>query len=101
MAENIEVIHLGEDGDLWLVTGTTDAHSAEDAVRMHERRFQADMEIEDELQIKHHRDLVWRYGGLKPSRFYDDELLTFEESFKKYAHENRRVFPFNGYLVTL
>lgn len=33
MTENITVQELGEDGDLWLVTGTTDAHSADEAVR--------------------------------------------------------------------
>lgn len=33
MTENITVQELGEDGDLWMVTGTTDAHSADEAVR--------------------------------------------------------------------
>ncbi|MFC3374146.1 hypothetical protein [Glutamicibacter protophormiae] len=33
MTENITVWELGEDSELWLVTGTTDAHSADEAVR--------------------------------------------------------------------
>lgn len=33
--ETITVQTMGEDGDQWLVTGTTDAHSADEAVRQH------------------------------------------------------------------
>lgn len=101
MAENIAVTHLGEDGDFWLVTGTNDAHSAEEAIRKIDRELGTYLEDEDQLKIKYHRDLVWRYGGLKASRFYDDELLTFDEHFENYARDNRRVFPFNGFLVKL
>lgn len=38
MTENITVQELGEDGDLWMVTGTTDAHSADEAIRQHVER---------------------------------------------------------------
>lgn len=101
MAENIEVIHLGDDGDYWLVTGTTDAHSAEVAIRKNDHDLGTYLEDENQLKLKYHRDLVWRCGGLKPSRFEDDEVLTLREHFWKYANDNRRVFPFHGFLVTL
>lgn len=35
ITETITVQTMGEDGDQWLVTGTTDAHSADEAVRQH------------------------------------------------------------------
>lgn len=35
MPESIEVVTLGEDSDQWIAIGTSDAHSAEIAVRSH------------------------------------------------------------------
>lgn len=99
--ENIEVIHLGEDGDLWLVTGTTDAHSAEEEIRKIDRELGTYLEDEDQLKFEYRRNLVWRHGGLKPSQVEDDEVMTEAEHFERYAHENKRVHPFDGFWVTL
>lgn len=102
--ENIEVIPLGEDGPQWLVTGTTDAHSAEEAARQHDKdeSFSGAGYLDplEPLTIEFRRDFVWLHGGLKPSRHYDDELLTGPDHFEKYGHEAKRVFPFAGFLVT-
>lgn len=103
--ENIRAITLGEDGEYWLVTGTTDAHSAEQAVREQDRVESCSgagyLDPHVPLGIEYRRDLCWRYGGLEPSRTEDDELLTIAQLFERYAHEARRVFPFSGYLVTV
>ncbi|MEU5838538.1 hypothetical protein ABZ820_33390 [Streptomyces diacarni] len=99
--ENIEVFNLGDDGEYWLVTGTTDAHSAEVAIRNNDRELGTYLDDEDQLKFKYHRDLVWRCGGILPSRWEDDELLTVPEHFERYGHEDKRVHPFSGFLVTL
>lgn len=101
MSENIEVFNLGDDGEYWLVTGTTDAHSAEVAIRKNDRELGTDLEDQDQLKFQYHHDLVWRCGGLKPSRWEDDEVLTSAEHFELYGHEAKRVYPFAGFLVTL
>ncbi|MHC6175450.1 hypothetical protein [Glutamicibacter sp. X7] len=105
MSENIEVFSLGEDGECWLVTGTTDAHSAEEAIRQYDREVSTSgagyLDIEEQLKFEFHRDLVWRHGGSKPSRWEDDELLTVSDHFERYGHEAKRVHPFSGFLVTL
>lgn len=102
--ENIEVISISEDGDYWLVTGTTDAHSADEAVRAYDKAESVSgagyLDPLEDLGFEYRADLVWRHGGLKPSRVDDDELLTIAEHFERYAHEAARVFPFAGFLVT-
>lgn len=71
--ENISVITLGEDGDQWMVTGTSDAHSADEAVRNWfedqtgetlEASFLADDLIE--LNIEYRTDWCWLQGGTEP-----------------------------------
>lgn len=103
--ENIEVMSISEDADYWLVTGTTDAHSADEAVRTYDRTESVSgagyLDKDEELGFEYRSDLVWRHGGLNPSQTEDDELLTIAEHFERYAHEARRVFPFAGFLVTL
>ena len=78
--DNIEVQDLGEDADQWLVTGTSDAWAAEEAVRAH-YQFQTLQELndnfgDDELSIERHTDMKWAIGGLKPSLKEEDILLT-------------------------
>ena len=78
--DNIEVINLGEDSDEWVVTGTSDAWAAEEAVRAH-YQFQTLQELheaygDEELRIERHKDMKWAIGGLKPSIAEQDILLT-------------------------
>lgn len=85
--EIVDVTPLGEYGEDWLVTGTGDAHSAEEAVRA---MWKNDLDDEDyqeqygdvqlgDLQIEHRTDWAWkRYPGRTPDEPLDegDELVS-------------------------
>ncbi|WP_313812385.1 hypothetical protein [Glutamicibacter sp.] len=67
--ENPKVIWLGEDTELFIVTGTTDAHSADEAVRQSvegavggtiEHLLDADDLIE--FKFNHRADWAWKPG---------------------------------------
>ncbi|MGJ3403238.1 hypothetical protein [Glutamicibacter sp. Je.9.36] len=79
-SDSIDVLTLGEDGDYWLVTGTTDAWAAEEAIRAHhsyDTGEELDELIGDEpLSIERRHDLKWAVGGLQVSRDEEDYLLT-------------------------
>lgn len=80
--ENITVQELGEEGDAFLVTGTTDAHSADEAVRTHFEHVTGTT-LEDafhgedlhELSIQHRTDWRWANGGTHPAD-EEDYLIT-------------------------
>lgn len=100
MAENITVQELGEDGDLWLVTGTTDAHSADEAVRQWveattgetiEALHDADDLIE--FRLTRRTDWAWR-PGLNPDDPMEDATLLHGGPTKT------GILPtFSGFLV--
>lgn len=67
--ENTVVIELGEDTDLFIVTGTTDAHSADDAVRTYVEQMTGEtietLQGADELvefSISYRTDWAWTPG---------------------------------------
>ncbi|MGL3804701.1 hypothetical protein ACSYDW_01250 [Paeniglutamicibacter sp. R2-26] len=102
--ENPQVTPLGEYGEDWLVTGTSDAHSAEEAVRA---GWKADLSDEDyqeqygdvqlgDLRMTYRNDWAWkRYPGRTPEEPLDegDELVSGAK-----AHG---LPIFAGYMVTL
>lgn len=68
-SENISVIELGEDSDLFIVTGTTDAHSADEAVRTYVEEMSGEtiesLQGADELvefRISYRTDWAWTPG---------------------------------------
>lgn len=100
MAENITVQELGEDGDLWLVTGTTDAHSADEAVRQWVEAhtgetIEALCDADDlvEFSITRRDDWAWKPGPNSADPMEDATLLSGLTAF---LHN----FPtFSGFLV--
>lgn len=100
MAENITVQEMGEDGDLWLVTGTTDAHSADEAVRQWVEAttgetIEALHDADDlvEFTINRRDDWAWK-PGLNPDDPMDEATLL--NGIHTFLHN----FPtFSGFLV--
>lgn len=100
MAENITVQELGEDSDLWMVTGTTDAHSADEAVRRWveaqtgetiEALHDADDLVEFQFILRN--DWAWKPG---PNSVDVAEDATLLFGLTAYLHN----FPtFTGFLV--
>lgn len=72
IGDDITVLGLGDDGDQWLVTGTSDAWAAEEAVRSHYYSVvgveldEAEYSSED-LTVIRRDDWKWAIGGLTPS----------------------------------
>jgi len=67
--ENITVQDLGEDTDLFIVTGTTDAHSADEAVRTYVEQLTGEtietlQDADDlvEFRISYRTDWAWMPG---------------------------------------
>ena len=99
--ENIAVQELGEDSDLWIVTGTTDAHSADEAVRQWFENtigetIEAFQDAEDlvEFSIRFRTDWAWLPGN-NPEDPMDEAALV-------YPHDGVSVenLPtFDGFLV--
>lgn len=94
------VMPLGEDGEQWLVLDADSPEHAIAAAREFESVESGYLCPGEELYARHRTDLVWRHGGLRPNRFEDDELLTRDKHFAKYALEAKRVHPFAGHLVS-
>jgi hypothetical protein len=102
--ETPDVTPLGEYGEDWLVTGTSDAHSAEEAVR---DQWKLDLGAEDyaeqygdvqpgDLQMTHLTDWAWkRY----PGRTADEPLDEGDELV--HGAQSEGLPRFAGYLVTL
>lgn len=101
MAENITVQELDEDGDLWMVTGTTDAHSADEAIRQHVERvtgqtIEALTDADDLVEFKFILRNDW---ALKPGPNSADPMedATLLFGLTAYLHN----FPtFTGFLVS-
>lgn len=102
--ENPQVIDLGEEGELWFVTRTTDAHSAEEAVHNHwtETLDKADFDdmhgdyVPGELGIEYRTDWAWKHPeGWPPDREPEDDsrLVCGDES--------KDLPRFAGFMVTL
>lgn len=89
--ENIKVENLGEDGELWLVTGTTDAHSADEAVREHDRGVTGE-ELEGDFDFEYRTDWGWQ-PGWNPDDPMDEALLI-------YGYTEIFTRRFAGFLVT-
>lgn len=96
--ENIEVIPLGEDGELWFVTGTTDAHSAwkaAEAFDIAECEGWGCSSLEgldpDLVSIKYRTD--WAWVPVDPNHPDDEQFLKSGDA----GGDNLR---FNGFLVS-
>jgi hypothetical protein len=104
--EEITVWELGEDSDAWLVTGTTDAHSADEAVRnwfeeTAGETIEAFLDADDlvEFTIRFRNDWHWLPGS--------DPLNPLDEAALVYPNDERwplsfipTIGPFSGFLVT-
>lgn len=97
--ENIKVESLGDDGEMWIVTGTSDAHSAEEAVRQHVFD-ECGEPLEDivygdflGLDFKYRTDWGWQ-PGWDPDDPMDEALLI-------YGFTEIWTRRFAGFLVTL
>lgn len=103
--ETITVQELGEDSDLWLVTGTTDAHSADDAVRdWAETRLgetiEAFQDADDlvEFNIRFRKDWYWLPGG-DPENPLDEAALVYLKDGQLLPDMTPVMGPFAGFLV--
>ncbi|HJX78581.1 hypothetical protein [Glutamicibacter sp.] len=92
--ETITVQTMGEDGAQWLVTGTTDAHSADEAVRQHvehesgetiEALLDADELVE--FAFQHRTDWAW-------------VPMTYDASYLIHGEDSVSRLQFAGYLVS-
>lgn len=98
------VIDLGEDSEMWFVSGTTDAHSAEEAVRKHwSETFDNDDADEffdkydlGDLGLEFRTDWAWRHpeGWPVDAGPEDDSCLVF-------GFQDIWLPRFSGYLVKL
>ncbi|RAX50880.1 hypothetical protein DQ353_00310 [Arthrobacter sp. AQ5-05] len=89
--ESIKVESVGEDGGLWIVTGTSDAHSADEAVREHEASLTGE-NLEGSLGFEYRTDWGWRPGWNTDDPM-DEALLT--HGFSEFYMPR-----FDGFLVT-
>lgn len=102
MAEQIKVHDLGEDTDLWIVTGTTDAHSADEAVRQRVEdltgeTIEALQDADDlvEFTFQNRKDWAWLPGG-NPADPMDEAALVHGGT----SASIQRILPtFPGILV--
>ncbi|WP_413456046.1 hypothetical protein ACLQ8T_06090 [Glutamicibacter sp. FR1] len=105
MTENITVQEMGEDSDLWIVTGTTDAHSAEEAVRQWcektmEQTIEAFLDADDlvEFTITFRKDWYWLPGG-DPENPLDEAALVYPKFDLMLPDMAAVIGPFSGFLV--
>lgn len=103
--ENITVKELGEDSDLWIVTGTTDAHTADEAVRQWfesntGETIEAFQDADDlvEFEIKFREDWAWIAGSDPENPFDEAELVSPSNEQGTYKQEPFDG-PFAGFLV--
>lgn len=92
--ETITVQTMGEDGDQWLVVGTTDAHSADDAVRQHVEHesgetIEALLDADELVEFAFQHRTDWAWAPIKNDASY---LIHGEDSASR--------FQFAGYLVS-
>lgn len=99
-----EVIDLGEESDLWLVTGTSDAHSAEEAVRKHWTETMDEDTFNDmfdnlelgDLGLEYRSDWAWKHPeGWPPDREPEDDSRLV------CGDEGNGLPRFAGFMVTL
>jgi len=105
MIENINVQEMGEDTDLWMVTGTTDAHSAEEAVRQWfetrmDQTIEAFQDADDlvEFNFKFRKDWYWLPGG-DPENPLDEAALVYPHDHLLVPDNVQLMGPFTGILV--
>lgn len=103
--EIITVQELGEDTDLWFVTGTTDAHSADEAVRAWVEStagetIEAFMDAEDlvEFSFTFRKDWYWLPGG-DPENPLDEAALVYPKDGLLLPDATPFMGPFSGFLV--
>lgn len=103
--EQITVQEMGEDSDMWMITGTTDAHSAEEAVRQWceetmEQTIEAFRDADDlvEFTITFRQDWYWLPGG-DPKNPLDEAALVYPKDGQMRPHETPVIGPFSGFLV--
>lgn len=103
--ETITVYELGEDSDLWLVTGTSDAHSADEAVRWWVENttgetIEAFVDADDlvEFNFRFRKDWYWLPGG-DPKNPLDDAALVYPKDGQLLPEATPVMGPFAGYLV--
>lgn len=103
--ENITVWELGEDTDTWLIEGTSDAHSADEAVRgwvedHTGETIEAFQDADDlvEFEITFRKDWYWLPGG-DPANPLDEAALVYPKDGQMLPHETPAIGPFSGFLV--
>ncbi|MGO2807920.1 MAG: hypothetical protein ACTIAQ_04235 [Glutamicibacter arilaitensis] len=101
MIENIAVQELGEDSDMWIVGGTSDAHSAEEAVRQWFENttgetIEAFQDADDlvEFTINFRKDWAWLPGN-NPEDPMDEAMLVYPHDGVSVGH----LPAFAGFLV--
>lgn len=103
--ENITVFELGEDGDTWFVEGTSDAHSADEAVRGWVERttgetIEAFIDADElvEFNFRFRKDWYWLPGG-DPENPMDEAALVYPNDERWPLRYIPSIGPFYGYLV--
>ena len=98
--ENIEVLPLGEDGGLWFITGTRDAHSAFQAAHDYDIAESIGYEVlegmdPDLVSIKYRTDWGWKHPeGWPPEREPEDDSRLV------HGEQDPRMPRFAGFLVS-
>jgi len=103
--ESITVWELGEDSDIWLVEGTSDAHSADEAVRQWVEEcmgetIEAFTGADDlvEFTIKFRKDWAW-IPGSDPENPMDEASLVYQNDERWPLNYLPCIGPFSGFLV--
>lgn len=102
--ENPQVIDLGEEFNQWFVTGTTDAHSAEEAVRTHWIRILGEDAFNEMFDDYKHGDLGFEYRtdwAWKHPEGCPPEREPEEDSRLVCGDEGNDLPRLSGYLVRL
>lgn len=107
--EAVTVQDLGEDSDMWVVTGTTDAHSAEEAVRAHYKWLSGES-LEhcfgvDHVDLDVKRQDLMRWSNLNEDGKPDERSRLIRHyrwalaSRDQYREWMPLSAPFNGFMV--
>ncbi|MHC6176223.1 hypothetical protein [Glutamicibacter sp. X7] len=107
--EAVTVQELGDGGDFWVVTGTTDAHSAEEAVRAHCEWLYGDtleeLAGEDHVELRVSRQELMRWSNLNDEGKADDgSRLLRRDRWALASRDEWREWlplsaPFDGFMV--
>lgn len=104
-AETTTVFELGEDSDTWLVAGTSDAHTADEAVRQWAEEhigetIEAFTGAEDlvEFTFRFRKDWYWLPGG-HPENPMDEAALVYPEDGQLLPGATPVLGPLAGFLV--